>query len=72
MSSHPPDFSSIPEIIAHIEGKFADSIWVGREYSIADLCDDLRAIEANAKKPGWFSNLIKPRGSLIYTIRKGG
>jgi hypothetical protein len=42
-------FKSIPEIIAHIDGKFVEMIWVGRDYSIRDLITDLQQIENDHK-----------------------
>lgn len=37
-------FDTLEEIVDHIRGKFPQMVWVGKDYSIADLCRDLEKI----------------------------
>jgi hypothetical protein len=39
------EFDTIDEIIKHVRGRFPHLIYVGREYTIADLCRDLLKID---------------------------
>ena len=43
-SSHPMRFSSIEEILAHVGG--SPRVYLGRDYSLADLHEDLLCIKA--------------------------
>lgn len=38
-------FSSIAEIVAHVQGQFKHMTWIGKDYSIADLSRDLTEID---------------------------
>jgi hypothetical protein len=46
-----PRFNSLQEIISHIEGKYTDMIYVGKDYTIADLVGDLQSIAAKIGTP---------------------
>ncbi len=46
--------TTIPEIIRHIRGKFPQMVFVGKDYSVADLIADLERINRQSVKTKWW------------------
>jgi len=42
-------FTTIPDIIAHIKGKFPHQRYLGKEYTVADLIEDLIEIDLDVE-----------------------
>ena len=53
-------FYTIPDIVDHIRSRFGHMVWIGKDYSIADLIRDLEQIErdqqgvTDGEETGWW------------------
>ncbi len=46
-----PQFDAIHKIVKHVRRKFSNMVFIGKDYSVADLCRDLERIEAGEESP---------------------
>lgn len=53
-----PRFTSIPEIVGHVRGKFSHMVFLGADYTITDLITDLEDIDEH--------NVVGPHGRCVH------